>query len=94
MLRIIPASEENRTVTNIPEWLKTDQSREVIETPLAHVVGNRVEAAYSRSDLFERRRVLMDDWARYLAQGSGEGRTQFLLTKVQIYYFPHHRESS
>ena len=28
-----------------------------------------IEAAYARSDLFERRRVLMDDWARYLAQG-------------------------
>ena len=31
---------------------------------------NPVEAAYARSDLFERRRVLMGDWARYLAQGS------------------------
>ena len=30
---------------------------------LAHVVGNRVEAAYARSDLFERRTRLMDDWA-------------------------------
>ena len=51
---------------------ETDHPREVIETALAHVVRNRVEAAYARSDLFERRRVLMDDWARYLAQGSGE----------------------
>ena len=53
---------------------KTDHPREVIEAPLAHVVRNRVEAAYARSDLFERRRVLMDDWAGYLAQGSGEDR--------------------
>ena len=44
----------------------------MIEAALAHVVRNRVEAAYARSDLFERRRVLMDDWARYLAQGSGK----------------------
>ena len=51
---------------------ETDHSREVIEAALAHVVRNRVEAAYARSDLFERRRVLMDDWARYLAQGTGE----------------------
>ena len=50
---------------------ETDQPREVIEAALAHVVRNRVEAAYARSDLFERRRVLMDDWARYLAQGIG-----------------------
>ena len=50
---------------------ETDHPREVIEAALAHVVRNRVEAAYARSDLFERRRVLMDDWSRYLAQGSG-----------------------
>ncbi len=50
---------------------ETDHPREVIEAALAHVVRNRVEAAYARSDLFERRRGLMDDWARYLAQGDG-----------------------
>jgi integrase len=50
---------------------ETDHPREVIEAALAHVVRNRVEAAYARSDLFERRRLLMNDWARYLAQGSG-----------------------
>ena len=33
----------------------------VIEAALAHAVRNRVEAAYARSDLFERRRLLMDD---------------------------------
>ena len=53
---------------------ETDHPREVIEAALAHVVRNRVEAAYARSDLFERRRTLMDDWARYLAQGLGEDR--------------------
>jgi len=51
---------------------ETDHPREVIEAALAHVVRNRVEAAYARSDLFERRRTLMDDWARYLAQGTGK----------------------
>ena len=44
----------------------------MIEAALAHGVRNRVEAAYARSDLFERRRILMEDWARYLAQGTGE----------------------
>ena len=38
-----------------------------VEEALAHVVGNKVEAAYMRSDLFERRRRLMNDWAAYLA---------------------------
>ena len=50
---------------------ETDHPREVIEAALAHVVRNRVEATHARSDPFERRRVLMDDWARYLAQGPG-----------------------
>ena len=41
--------------------------REVAEAALAHAVGDRTEAAYARSDLFERRRPLMEAWARYLA---------------------------
>ena len=45
---------------------KTNHPREVIEAALAHVVQNKVEAAYARSDLFERRRLLMDDWSQYL----------------------------
>ena len=45
---------------------ETDHPREVVEAALAHVVGNKVEAAYARSDLFERRRLLMDDWANTL----------------------------
>ncbi len=46
---------------------ETDHPREVIEAALAHVVRSKVEAAYARSDLFERRRRLMDEWAAYLA---------------------------
>ena len=46
---------------------ETDHPREVIEAALAHAVRNQVEAAYARSDLFERRRRLMDEWAAYLA---------------------------
>ena len=46
---------------------ETDHPREVIEAALAHVVQNRVEAAYRRTDLFERRRRLMGDWTAYLA---------------------------
>ena len=45
---------------------ETNHPREVVEAALAHVVQNKVEAAYARSDLFERRRRLMDDWAAYL----------------------------
>ena len=46
---------------------ETDHPREVAEAALAHKVRNQIEAAYRRSDLFERRRRLMNDWAAYLA---------------------------
>ena len=52
---------------------ETDHPREVVEAALAHVVRNPVEAAYARSDLFERRRRLMDDWADYLGGGRRPG---------------------
>ena len=48
---------------------KTDAPHAVMEAALAHVVGDSTEAAYFRSDLFERRRTLMDQWAEYLAEG-------------------------
>jgi integrase len=38
---------------------------ELAEMALAHAVSNKVEAAYRRGDLFEKRRRLMDDWATY-----------------------------
>ncbi len=50
---------------------ETDHPREVVEAALAHVVRNPVEAAYARSDLFERRRLLMDEWAAYIVGHGG-----------------------
>lgn len=47
---------------------RTAYPHEVAEMALAHTVGNKVEAAYRRGDLFEKRRRLMDDWAAFLAQ--------------------------
>ena len=51
---------------------RTDHPREVVEAALAHTVRDQTEAAYARSDLFERRRHLMDDWAEYLKASRGE----------------------
>ena len=48
---------------------QTNFPREVCEMALAHAVENRVEAAYRRSDLFEKRRELMADWARFVISG-------------------------
>jgi integrase len=47
---------------------RTNYPAEVAEMALAHTVGSAVEQAYRRSDLFERRRRLMDDWARFCHQ--------------------------
>jgi integrase len=44
---------------------QTSVPNEVAEMALAHTIPNKVEAAYRRSDLFEKRRALMDAWANY-----------------------------
>ena len=47
------------------DWVAeaTDYPRDVAEMALAHAIGDKVEAAYRRGDLFEKRRALMQDWA-------------------------------
>jgi hypothetical protein len=40
----------------------------VIEMAMAHTIGDGVEAAYRRGELFDKRRRLMDDWADYCAR--------------------------
>ena len=44
---------------------RTNFPSEVAEMALAHTVGDKVEQAYARSDLFDRRRRLMEAWAGY-----------------------------
>ena len=50
---------------------RTNAPREIQEAALAHTVKDKVEAAYARSDLFERRRKLMNQWAAYLSASGG-----------------------
>jgi integrase len=52
---------------------RTAYPSEVCEMALAHTVGNKVEAAYRRGDLFDRRRRLMDDWAAFLSAPAPKG---------------------
>ena len=40
--------------------------RDVAEMALAHTVGDKVEAAYRRGDLFDKRRAMMRDWSDYV----------------------------
>jgi integrase len=53
------------------DWIAecTGYAHEVAEIALAHTIGNKVERAYRRGDLFDKRRRLMDDWANYCAGG-------------------------
>jgi integrase len=49
------------------------EPREVAEAALAHVLKDKSEAAYARSDLLERRRPLMAKWAQYCGENLGGG---------------------
>jgi integrase len=49
---------------------ETSYPRDLIETALAHVVGDEAERAYRRSDALEKRRKLMEAWANYCEPGS------------------------
>jgi integrase len=44
---------------------RTNFPREVAEMALAHAIGDKVEAAYRRGDLFEKRRQLVEAWGRF-----------------------------
>ena len=44
---------------------RTSYARDVCEMALAHSIGDKVEAAYRRGDLFDKRTRLMRDWAKY-----------------------------
>ena len=62
---------DNATVhgfrSSFRDWAgnETGYPRELIETALAHVIGDKAEQAYRRSDALEKRRDLMEAWAGY-----------------------------
>jgi integrase len=53
------------------DWVgeRTNFPREAAEVALSHAVGTETERAYQRGDLFEKRRRLMEEWARYCSSG-------------------------
>jgi len=51
----------------------TNYPRDVAEMALAHAIGDKVEAAYRRGDLFDKRTRMMEDWAKYCAKVPAEG---------------------
>ena len=58
--------------TSFRTWAseRTSVPHAVAEMALAHTVGSAVERSYARSDLFEKRRGLMDQWAAYVTGAS------------------------
>jgi integrase len=52
---------------------RTAYPSHVIEMALAHTIGSKVEAAYRRGDLFDKRRELMVVWAKYCGEPSAAG---------------------
>lgn len=52
---------------------RTNYPRDAAEMALAHTIGDKVEAAYRRGDLFEKRRRMMADWATFCGRLSHAG---------------------
>ena len=52
---------------------RTNYPRDAAEMALAHAIGDKVEAAYRRGDLFDKRCRMMNDWAAFCDQPSGGG---------------------
>jgi integrase len=62
----------------------TAYPHEVAEMALAHAVGDKVEAAYRRGDLFEKRRRMMEDWASYCCTPKNVSETVVPIRKAMI----------
>ena len=60
----------------------TNFPSEVVEMALAHAVGNKVEAAYRRGDLFEKRRELMQKWAKFIDTAPAASNARALRVKA------------
>ena len=63
----------NGFLSSFRDWAgnETSYPRDLIETALAHVIGDKAEQAYRRSDALEKRRKLMEAWANYCELGLG-----------------------
>jgi integrase len=77
MLKTVKAIRTATTVhgfrSTFRDWAaeQTAYPNDVVEMALAHKVAGKTEAAYLRSDMFEKRRRLMADWAAYCASSMG-----------------------
>jgi integrase len=73
ILRALREAGESRATVHgfrstFRDWAseRTVYPRDVAEMALAHAIGDKVEAAYRRGDLFERRKLMMEEWAKFV----------------------------
>jgi integrase len=84
MLMMVRGIKQGLTVhgfrSTFRDWVseETEHSPEVAEMAWAHALGNKVEAAYRRGKLLERRRKLMMDWESYCLNGVGSKDVQLI----------------
>jgi integrase len=72
MLILLRRMERSDLTAHFRDWCaeRTNFPKEVAEMALAYAVGDKVEAAYRRGDLFDKGRALMDRWAEYCSASS------------------------
>jgi hypothetical protein len=81
-----PAPSASRDITvhgfrsTFRDWAaeRTNFPNEVVEMALAHTVGDKVEAAYRRGDLFDKRRGLMAEWAIHCSASGASTREKVI----------------
>ncbi len=84
MREIRPGFVPHGLRSSFKDWCAetTNYPNEVSEAALWHTVGDKVERAYRRGELFEKRRALMNDWARCCA-GEAEGKVISIQQKAR-----------
>ena len=66
--------------TSFRTWVQDTRAADwdVAETALAHVIGNRIERSYARSDLLDQRRALMARWAAFVTGAEADNVVQLV----------------
>jgi integrase len=90
MLELVRGMRPGTTVHGLRsafrDWAaeRTNYANHVVEMAIAHAVGDKVEGAYRRGDLFEKRRRLMAEWDRYCARPTPTGATVTSLARSAV----------
>ena len=91
-VRNVPCGAQSEFTTHgfrssFRDWAgnETNFPRELAEHALAHVIGDKAEQAYRRSDALARRRELMDAWARHCEGGAGDERADVQAAGVSAF---------